>query len=281
MPPQQKSASINSNEKSSIINESIPLLAKSSPSSKPSNKFELSKYLKSIIYGGMDGLVSIFVSIAVVASGDASIAVLLVIVLSKLVAGAISMGMGDYLGTQADVDYAKGERNREAWEVEYYLEGEKREMVDIYISRGVPSDIAQEVVDILSKNPKGFVDVMMVEELGIMPDAEQESPWMNGMVNFISFLIFGIVPLLPYLVYLLVADLDHLSNNQNLPTFLAVIGLTIVTLFGMGIYKATSTNTKWWKNGFSTVFFGCIGAGVGYLTIFIIKKINPSIDISR
>jgi len=274
MKPEQ-SSSINHDSNSN--NESKPLLGKSSP---PSNKFELSKYLKSIIYGGMDGLVSIFVSIAVVASGDATIAVLLVIVLSKLVAGAISMGMGDYLGTQADVDYAKGERKREAWEVEYYLEGEKKEMVDIYISRGVPLDVATEVVDILAKNPKGFVDVMMVEELGIIPDAELETPWINGMVNFISFLIFGIVPLIPYLVYLLIADLDHLSTSPNLPTFLSVIGLTIVTLFGMGIYKANATNTQWWKSGIITVFFGCIGAVVGYMTIYIIKKIDPSIDIS-
>ncbi|EGG25201.1 transmembrane protein [Cavenderia fasciculata] len=243
-------------------------------------KLDTSKYLKSIIYGGMDGLVSIFVSVAVVASGDAPISVLLVIAVAKLIAGAISMGMGDYLGTQADVDFAKGERQRETWEVEYYIEGEKKEMVEIYCEKGIPEEIATEVVNILATNTKGFVDVMMVEELGITPDAEGEVAWKNGMVNFVSFLIFGIIPLLPYLVYLAVASVRHSGYRDNLPTFISVIGVAIVTLFGMGIFKAKSTQTSLWKNGLSTVFFGCIGAGAGIATVEIIKAINPDIDIN-
>ncbi|KAF2070077.1 hypothetical protein CYY_008603 [Polysphondylium violaceum] len=243
-------------------------------------KFDHSKYLKSIIYGGMDGLVSIFVSIAVVASGDAKITVLLVIVLSKLIAGAISMGMGDYLGTQADVDYAKGERKREAWELEYYPEGEKKEMVEIYTSRGVPYDVASEVVEILSKNPKGFIDIMMVEELGITPDAETEVAWKNGMVNFLSFLVFGIIPLLPYLFFMIIAASAGLPNKENIGTFITVIILSVVTLFGMGVFKAKETDTVWWKNGISTVLFGCLGALIGFLTVEILKLIFPDIDLS-
>eukprot|EP01133_Synstelium_polycarpum_P005241 gene5241-6064_t len=190
------------------------------------------------MYGGMDGLVSIFVSVAVVASGSAPVSVLLVIAIAKLVAGSISMGMGDYLGTQADVDYAKGERAREAWEVEYYPEGEKREMVELYVAKGIPFEVATEVVNLLATNKNGFIDTMMVEELGIMPDTENEVPWKNVAV------------------------------------------ITVVTLFGMGVFKAKSTDTLWWKSGVSTVFFGSIGAFTGFITVAIIKWINPSIDIN-
>ncbi|KAN0019471.1 hypothetical protein ACTFIU_002683 [Dictyostelium citrinum] len=242
----------------------------------------LSKYLKSIIYGGMDGLVSIFVSIAVsFSSSDAKISVLLIIVLSKLVAGAISMGMGDYLGTQADIDFAKGERKREAWEVEYYLEGEKSEMIEIYTKKGIPEEVAREVVDILSLNPKGFVDVMMVEELGIMPDVESQSPWKNGLVNFTSFVFFGILPLLPYLAFLAIATATKIPSDQHLYLFLIVIGITALTLFLIGIFKAKSTNTKWYKSGATTVIFGVIGAAAGLGTVEIIKVIFPNVDISQ
>eukprot|EP01132_Coremiostelium_polycephalum_P007965 gene7965-9798_t len=242
-------------------------------------KLDTSKYIKSIIYGGMDGLVSIFVSIAVVASGNAKVTVLLIVAISKLIAGAISMGMGDYLGTQADVDFAKGERQREAWEVEYYIEGEKKEMVDLYMQKGIPENVATEVVEILAKNPKGFVDIMMVEELGIMPDAESEVAWKNGLVNFVSFLIFGIIPLLPYLALLIVAAVWGNQQFEILGTFITVAGVSVITLFLMGIFKAKSTDTVWWKSGFSTVFFGCIGAAIGYVTVVIIKKIFPNVDI--
>ncbi|KAK5579351.1 hypothetical protein RB653_009033 [Dictyostelium firmibasis] len=242
----------------------------------------LSKYLKSIIYGGMDGLVSIFVSIAVsFSSADNKISVLLIIVLSKLVAGAISMGMGDYLGTQADIDFAKGERKREAWEVEYYLEGEKSEMVEIYTKKGIPEEVAREVVDILSLNPKGFVDVMMVEELGIMPDVESQSPWKNGLVNFTSFVIFGVLPLLPYLAFLAIATAAKIPSVQHLYLFLIVIGITALTLFLIGIFKAKSTDTKWYKSGATTVIFGVIGAAAGLGTVELIKVIFPDVDISQ
>ncbi|KAN0024111.1 hypothetical protein ACTFIV_008507 [Dictyostelium citrinum] len=242
----------------------------------------LSKYLKSIIYGGMDGLVSIFVSIAVsFSSSDAKISVLLIIVLSKLVAGAISMGMGDYLGTQADIDFAKGERKREAWEVEFYLEGEKSEMIEIYTKKGIPEEVAREVVDILSLNPKGFVDVMMVEELGIMPDVESQSPWKNGLVNFTSFVFFGILPLLPYLAFLAIATATKIPSDQHLYLFLIVIGITALTLFLIGIFKAKSTNTKWYKSGATTVIFGVIGAAAGLGTVELIKVIFPNVDISQ
>ncbi|GAM16838.1 hypothetical protein SAMD00019534_000130, partial [Acytostelium subglobosum LB1] len=244
-------------------------------------KLDTGKYIKSIIYGGMDGLVSIFVSVAVVATGHDKIMVLLVIALAKLVAGAISMGMGDYLGTQADVDFAKGERMREEWEVEYYPEGEKKEMVEIYVSKGIPVEVATEVVDILAKNKKGFVDIMMVEELGIMPDSEQEVAWKNGLINFISFTIFGIIPIFPYLVFLIVAKVNNISlAHGNTPTFVVVIALTVVTLFLMGVFQAKSTGASWIWKGLITVILGVIGAFTGFATVEIVRLIDPSININ-
>ncbi|EAL62565.1 transmembrane protein [Dictyostelium discoideum AX4] len=272
----------NNNENNEIERSQIilqPIIRK--PKIEKKQSF-LSKYLKSIIYGGMDGLVSIFVSIAVsFSSSDAKISVLLIIVLSKLVAGAISMGMGDYLGTQADIDFARGERKREAWEVEYYLEGEKSEMVEIYTKKGIPEEVAREVVDILSLNPKGFVDVMMVEELGIMPDVESQTPWKNGLVNFTSFVFFGILPLLPYLAFLAIATVAKIPSDQHLYLFLIVIGITALTLFLIGIFKAKSTDTKWYKSGATTVIFGVIGAAAGLGTVELIKVIFPNVDISQ
>ncbi|EFA86545.1 DUF125 family protein [Heterostelium album PN500] len=262
----------------SDINET---LTKIKSINKEDLKLDTGKYIKSIVYGGMDGLVSIFVSVAVVATGQASIGLLLSIAFAKLVAGAISMGMGDYLGTQADVDFAKGERQRESWEVEYYPEGEKKEMVEIYVSKGIPLEIATEVVDILAKNQKGFVDIMMVEELGIMPDTENEVAWKNGLVNFVSFLIFGIIPMLPYFVLLIVAKTDGLNlEHGNNPTFYTVIALTVVTLFLMGVFQAKTTDSNWIKKGLITVILGVIGAFSGYITVEIVRLIDPTIDIN-
>ena len=48
------------------------------------------------------------------------------------------------------------------------------------MSKGIPEDDAREIVDIISKDPKVFVDFMMVEELGILPEEEDASAWRHG-----------------------------------------------------------------------------------------------------
>ena len=63
---------------------------------------------------------------------------------------------------------AGGERKREQWETENYPEGEKLELVELYTKKGIPKSDAQKMVDIVSKHPKAWVDIMMVEELGIV-----------------------------------------------------------------------------------------------------------------
>ncbi len=100
-----------------------------------------------------------------------------------MVAGAISKGVGDWLSTGAEVDMARRERKREEWEVEHYIEGEMEEMVDLYMKKGVDEQTARRVIEILSRNRKAFVDIMMAEELGISPDIEADVPWKHGAVN--------------------------------------------------------------------------------------------------
>ena len=45
-----------------------------------------------------------------------------------------------------------------------------------------------------------FVDMMMVEELGLLPPEHGVNPAMNGAVTFAAFVVFGCVPLLASLL---------------------------------------------------------------------------------
>ena len=54
-------------------------------------------------------------------------------------------------------------------ECDNYLEGEQKEMVELYVSKGMTQADAETVIKLLSKNEKMFVDIMMVEELGLLP----------------------------------------------------------------------------------------------------------------
>jgi len=65
-------------------------------------------------------------------------------------------------------------------ECDNYLEGEQREMVELYISKGLSAEDARTIVGILSKDKEIFVDFMMIEELGILPEEENSSAIKNG-----------------------------------------------------------------------------------------------------
>jgi len=107
---------------------------------------------------------------------------------------------------QSESEYEAAEREREAWEVENYPEGEKLELEEIYRARGMAEADAKAVVDIISKDKKAWVDTMMVEELGIMQS--DESPVANAIATFISFAAFGFLPISAYVVALFVPSLD-------------------------------------------------------------------------
>ncbi len=73
-------------------------------------------------------------------------------------------------------------------------------MVQVYIKKGMSTEDAKQVVLTMCKYKEIFIDVMMVEELGLMPPDPEDSPAKEGGVTFGSFLLFGCVPLLAYVV---------------------------------------------------------------------------------
>jgi len=229
------------------------------------------QYIKSIIYGGLDGVVSVFVTVASLEGAATNVAYILILGLAKLIAGAVSMGVGDWLSTQAEVQYARGEREREEWEVDNYLDGEKDEMVELYMEKGLNEDTSRRIVEILARDRKVFVDIMMVEELGIMPDEEYQIAWKHGLVNFTSFLAFGIVPLVCYIIYIAIYNLVGHTNTQTDVTFYLTIAVTAVTLCVMGIIKARFTGTPKLKSAFITLILGTLAGAVGFLTGWILQ----------
>jgi len=88
-----------------------------------------SDYVKSIVFGGLDGIITTFSTIASSVGGNLSIEAVITLGFANLIADAISMGVGDFISSKAEYDYLMAERAREAWEFDNHPEGEKQEMV--------------------------------------------------------------------------------------------------------------------------------------------------------
>ena len=217
---------------------------------------EHGQYLKSAVYGGLDGIITTFAVVAGVAGAELSAGIVLILGFANLIADGLSMAVGDYLSTKSELEYEKAERERERWEIENYPEGEKKEMVELYVAKGMPEQDAQTIVDIFARNQETWVEIMMVEELGIV--RTDESPVRNAVVTFFSFAIFGFVPLL---VFVVAGMLPYVPFN----TFAVAGILTGATLFALGAIKVRITGRNWLRSGLETLAVGGLAAAAAFL----------------
>jgi VIT1/CCC1 family predicted Fe2+/Mn2+ transporter len=213
------------------------------------------QYLKSLVYGGLDGIITTFAVVAGVTGASLSPVVILILGFANLIADGLSMAVGDYLSTMAENEYNQTERKREEWEVDHYPEGEKKEMIQLYRDKGMDPKDAVTITDILSKKKKAWVSVMMVEELGIVES--EESPLRNALVTFFSFIAFGFIPLIAYVLS------NFLSSIRSI-TFLIACILTGLTLFTLGAIKVKFTERNWFLSGLEMLFVGGIAASAAY-----------------
>jgi len=231
------------------------------------------EYIKSIVYGGLDGIITTFATVTSVAGAEFSAAVIVVLGIAHLFADGVSMGMGDYMSSQAELDYTESERKREQWEMDNNMAGEIEEMIDLYMAKGVTETDARIIINTLAKYPEAFLNHMMVEELGLLPpDADQGfSPQKAGIVTMASFVLFGAVPLLPYLIALI----PGVTLQPDAQLWIAIIA-TILTLFALGAFKGSVVETgrsAWWKSGLLMACNGSVAAAIGYAIGYIMSQL--------
>lgn len=218
-----------------------------------------SSYVKSIVFGGLDGIITTFSIVAAVAGASLSSEIVIMMGFANLLSDGISMGLGDYLSESAERDYIRSERAREQWEIEHIPEVELQEMIDLYKAKGVSENDAKNILSTMMKYNDLFLDHMMVLELGLQPIDEDEHPSKNGLVTFGSFVAFGSVPMW---VYLIIWGTDY-TDSQG--TFGIACAFTALTMFLLGSTQAKITKQNVVKTGFVMMLNGCFAAAAAYL----------------
>ncbi|MFC0006172.1 VIT1/CCC1 transporter family protein [Micromonospora siamensis] len=207
-------------------------------------------WLRPAVFGAMDGLVTNIALIAGVGGGGVSPRSVVLTGAAGLVAGAISMGLGEYTSVRSANEQVAAEVAKERRELERHPEAEARELADAWVARGLPRDLAMQVADAVRRNPEEALRVHVREELGVDPD-EQPSPWAAAVSSFVCFSIGALVPLLTYLL-----------GFTSLWLALAVGG---VGLFLAGAIVARFTYRPWWSSGLRQLLLGAAAAGATYL----------------
>jgi vacuolar iron transporter family protein len=207
-------------------------------------------WLRAATFGAMDGLVTNIALIAGVGGGGVSPHTLVLTGVAGLVAGAISMGIGEYTSVQTQNEQVGAELAKELRELRANPEGEAAELVATWTARGLPVDLARQVADVLKANPEQALRVHAQEELGVVPD-ELPSPWTAAVSSFVCFALGALVPLLTYLF-----------GIHNLGIALGVGG---VGLFVAGAVVARFTGRAWWASGLRQLLLGALAAAATYM----------------
>jgi VIT1/CCC1 family predicted Fe2+/Mn2+ transporter len=207
-------------------------------------------WLRPAVFGAMDGLVTNIALIAGVGGGGVSAHNVVLTGFAGLVAGAVSMGLGEYTSVRTQNDQVAHEVAKERRELERHPEVEAEELAAMWVDRGLPEHLARAVALELSKNPDEALRVHAQEELGINPH-EQPSPWLAAISSFLCFSVGALVPLLPYLFGATVLWLSLVVGG--------------VGLFVAGAITARFTNKSWFLSGLRQLILGLAAAGVTFL----------------
>jgi VIT1/CCC1 family predicted Fe2+/Mn2+ transporter len=207
-------------------------------------------WLRPAVFGAMDGLVSNVGLVSGVAGGGASPNAVIVAGFAGLVAGAISMALGEYTSVKTQAEQVQAELELERRELERNPERETEELAHMWIRRGLPAELAHEVARVVHTNPEEALRLHAREELGVDPD-EQPSAWTAAISSFAFFSVGALIPVLPYLV-----------GFQELWISMAAGG---VGLFLAGALVARFTRRRWWVSGARQLLLGAAAAGITYL----------------
>jgi vacuolar iron transporter family protein len=208
--------------------------------------------LRAAVLGANDGLVSIFSLVMGVAGAELNNKVILVTGLAGLLAGAISMALGEWLSVQSSRELYKHQIEIEKSELATAPEEEAEELALIYEARGVPKDEAQRMAQHIISEPESALEALAREELNVDPAELGGSAWEAALTSFILFSIGAIIPIIPYIFF---------SGFTGIAISMA---FSAVGLFIVGAAITLFTGRSVISSGLRQVVFGMIAAGVTF-----------------
>ena len=208
-------------------------------------------YVRDLILGFNDGVVSVYAACAGLAGAGFAAHTTGVAGAAAAVAGALSMGLGEYVSTQSQAQYYESEARREREHIRAYPELETRELREMLEQKGYPPNVVADLVEHLAKDETRFVEFMMREEFGVGKESDR-SPVLAMLLVMVAFAVGSSIAVIPFFLPL---DGRHLA----VATAAAVGGL-----FLAGAGKGMVSGIPWLRSGLQMAILGSMAAAFTY-----------------
>jgi VIT1/CCC1 family predicted Fe2+/Mn2+ transporter len=208
--------------------------------------------IREFVLGAQDGLLVPLGVVTGMAAANPGKAAILVAGLAEAVAGAIAMGGGSYLASEAEEGLYVAEIHDEGLEIQAEPEREIAELALVLEDEGLDREAAEQVSRGLAANPNVFLRTKVQKELGLSPDAGGAAIG-DALVVGATYLCAAVIPLWPYFVF-------------AVPTALPVsLICTLIALFALGIVKGRVARQRLLGAGVQVLLIGGLSAGVGWI----------------
>lgn len=224
------------------------LLAKRKDSSR-----QAAGWIGDAIYGVNDGLGAIFGIVSGVSGatlGDSHYVLLAGI--AGMIASALSMGSGAYLGAKSEREIYEAEVHREREAIEMNAP-EAREILSLYYQvKGLPEDDADRIVEHIAKDKDQFLRAIASERFNTTEEGLRK-PLIAAASAALSTAVGAFIPIIPFFF---------------LHGYEAIIVSGVVSLaahFAVGAAKSLITVRSWWSSGFEMTAVGAVEGLVTYV----------------
>jgi VIT1/CCC1 family predicted Fe2+/Mn2+ transporter len=206
---------------------------------------------RAAVFGVSDGLVSNIALILGMAGAHVSPGAVRLAGIAGLIAGSFSMAAGEYVSMRAQSELMLRELDVERQAIRHDPEIERRELAAIYESRGIDSDMANELSSRMMRDPELALETHAREELGIDP-ARTGNPLQAAASSFVMFALGAFLPLLPWLF------------TSGTTATLWSVALGAVGAFTVGAALAHFTGRSWLWSANRQLLISGIAAVVTY-----------------
>ncbi|KAK9490853.1 VIT family-domain-containing protein [Lipomyces doorenjongii] len=249
-------------DRESSGSDTITASSNSSGSSSRSHWFS-PRVISDAVIGLSDGLTVPFALTAGLSSlGDTRVVITGGI--AELVSGAISMGLGGYLGAKSESDCYKSQLERERELIQTNRSSSEEAVMEAMSEYGLAPSTVSSILGDLEKSPEEMVNFIMKFGRG-MEEPPIGREFMSAATIGSAYFLGGFVPLFPYLFVHTVQAGLVLSSI-----------IMVITLFIFGIAKTifTGNNDKlqaaW--GGVQMVLTGAVAAGAAFAMVRLIDS---------
>ncbi|HVS45687.1 MAG TPA: VIT1/CCC1 transporter family protein [Verrucomicrobiae bacterium] len=217
------------------------------PDTQQRRQLQSQRQVREIVFGAQDGILTTMGIVTGLGAATGNHVTVVITGGLALLAGALSMGVGEFQGGKSERDVVAATIEMERGEMEAHPQDEFAEQVAYYKTKGFSAEEAHTIVSRLTKNPEIYLYEMIRDEFGIDPRVADESSLRPAIAMALAYSVGSVLPIVPYALPI-----------SSIAALIASVALALVGLFAIGCYAGALSGRRPIARALEIVAYGVV-----------------------